>query len=314
MNLADLRNDKYRGGAPKLPMCQMLLTKGKAKDTGFETSTPVLFIKSEALKLSGWINNGNGKQYIHTYNGGNLETGVAFSEPRINFLAASPRLVEVTDNGANAGIGIKGEIIDNYELPQGKEKHVKGQTTLRTVYMLYLVGLDNAPLHKIPLMLSIHGSAATYLGKALDMFYRQLEVAYSEHQNAELSLFGSEEQFFTLSQEARSLAIFQPQLDVVSAGEEQKSDIPAVVGYIEPTIENVESLFNFQYADKFQSIQKSFTNFAERYLKQFKQYHPVNNMTELALVEAKPEVQQASPSFNVSRLSTSVIADDIPDF
>lgn len=286
MNLADLRHDKYRGTAPKLPMCQMLLTKGKTKETGFESLTPILFVKAESLKLSGWIDNGSGKPYTHTYSDGTQDTGIAFTAPRINFLAASPRLIEVTKKGAEAGIGMKGEMIGNFESIDGsalRSQYPKEYTTLRTVYMLYLVGSDNNPLHRVPLMLSIHGGGAACLGKQLDLFYRELEIVYSDHQNAELSLNGEQEQFFTLSQEARCLAVFNAQLDVVAIGDEQTSDIPAFTGYTEPNVENIESIFNFAHASKFHAVQKSLNNFAERYLKQFEQYHPVENMNDLVL-------------------------------
>lgn len=310
MNLADLRNDKYRGSAPKLPMCQMLLTKGKTKDTGFEALTPILFVKADSLKLASWVNDGSGKPYTHTYNDGKKETGLAFAAPRINFLLSSPRLIEVTKKGDEAGIGMKGEIIGNFDSPNGsslRAKYPKEYTTLRTLYMLYLLAEDNNLLHKVPLTLSIHGGGAAFLGKSLDMFYRQLEVAYSESQDGD--------EFYTLGQDARCLAVFEAQLESVPVGEEQTSDIPAFVGYKEPTFENLESLFNFANADKIHSVQQSLSNFAERYLRQFEQYHPVNNMTELALVSAEPEVQQTLPSFNVSRLPVSVVADDeIPDF
>lgn len=307
MKLADLRNDRFRGTSLKLPLCLMVKTVGRQKDTGFEAESPVLFIKSESLKLSSWLANGNGKPYTHTYNDNTTDTGLAFDSPRIHLVASSPRLVEVTKKGFESGIGRKGAIIGNYETEEGRtlrEKvHPKEYTTLRTLHMIFLVDEQNNLLHKIPLVLSIHGGGAAILGKQLEMFYRQLEVAYSEHENLELIATGQQEQFFTLNEQARAIAVFEPELGVESVGEEQKSKIPAFIGYKEPTPETVESLFNFQNSEKILSVQSSLSPiFAQSYLRQFQQYHPVGDIESLQLTTAS----QAQPE--------TFYGDDEPDF
>ncbi len=287
MSLALLREDRFRGNLSKLPMCQMLLSKGKLKDTGFESGTPILFVKGESVKLSGWVDNGSGIPYTHVYDNGTADSGIAFSEPRLHFLASSPRLVEVTGKGFENGIGRKGEILGNYETAEGsfirEAKYPKEYTTLRTLHMVYLVGEKNQLLHKVPLILSIHGGGAAILGTQLDLFYRELEVVYSEHENAELIANGQDEQFFTLNEAARAIAVFSPLLDSVSVGSEQKSIIPAFANYIPPTVANLEQIFNFDNRSKIWATQNSLSNFASRYLKQFEVYHPVADESKLML-------------------------------
>lgn len=330
MSLASLRNPKYRGNLSQLPMCQLLLSSGKKKDTGMENQTPILYIKEESLKLSGFSGIGlinvltgefsepEGIEYKHTYQNGTVDNGIAFTNPSIHWLASSPRLVEVTDNGFQEGIGRKGEMLGNYETSEGQalyEKY-KGLVTLRTLHLIYLAGKDKRLLHRVPFTLSVHGGGAAILGQQLNRFFRELEVIYSESQQEP----GMEE-FFTLNEEARCLAIFKPILDIEKVGTDKTSDICAVVGYEPPTVETIESFFNFENEAKLQGSQKSFskdTNFAERYLKQFEKYHPVQDVSKLSLANSSLPNDQlvgdSMDSFDMSmtRFTTKSLANGKP--
>lgn len=292
MSLKRLRDPKYRGNLSQLPMCQLLLSSGKKKDTGLENQTPILFIKQESLKFSGWLNiEGEGIPYGHLYQGAKqVDNGIAFIQPQIHWLASSPRLIEVTDNGFQEGIGRKGEMLGSYETAEGQKLYekYKGLVTLRTLHLIYLVGKNKQLLHRVPFTLSVHGGGAAILGQQINSFFRELEVVQTDAQNLEIKLENpnAEEEFFTLNEEARCLAIFKPILEVEKVGTEKTSDICAVVGYEAPTVETIDSFFNFENEAKLQGAQKSFskdTNFAERYLKQFEKFHPVQDVSKLSL-------------------------------
>lgn len=295
VTLDTFRQDKFRGEVPKLPLCLLL-------------AGTHLFIKEEALKLCGWVDKSvfdgienaaiakitKGKKgaekveppvlipfagipTIHTFNGGTDEGGLAFPTCRMHVLSSSPRLVEVTDNGAKAGLGRKGSIIGNYEFPDGCEIHESydresNLTTLRTLHMIYLVGGDNKPLHKVPLVLSVHGGAATIFGKALELFYKLTEIALTEHYN---------DDFYTLSSEARAALIFQPTFGIEEVGTTKTSPVCSVESFIEPEAATVETHFNLEQAEYLWNVRKSLGSFAAKYMQEFAQYHPIAPGVEL---------------------------------
>lgn len=301
ISLDTFKQDRFRGQFPKLPGCLLLVNTH-------------LFIKEDALKLCGWVDKSvfeqienlkveriksKGKKqgspiatdetvagvpYIHAFNDKNEEGGLSFPNPRIHVLASSPRLVEVTDNGAKAMLGRKGQIIGNYEFPEGAAKHHEHDkelnlTTLRTIHMIMLVDQNNHPLHKIPLGLSVHGGAATIFGRQLETYYCQLEMAMTEY-------FG--DSYYTLNEEARASAIFQPTFGVEAVGSNKTSDVCAVVDFIIPTAETVEKHMNLEYAEMLWNTRKSLGHFASRYLQQFQQFHALTPGVNLDAVPEQP--------------------------
>lgn len=282
ISLETFKNPEFRGNFSKLPGCLLMAKKD------------YLFVKLDDAKLAGWtrleemkgflsqvqtLPKGKkfelpkaydiacGEPLFHTFGDGKQEAGIAFRSPRIHVLAASPRLIEVTKKGADAGIGRKGDIIGNFETWQGKsrrESNPKEYTTLRTLYMLYLADSKGELLHKVPLILSVHGGAAAYFGEYLEKFYKLMEVAFSDY-------YG--DSFYTLDEKARAAIAFEPVFEPVLVGEDQKSEICGVVDFKEPNALNVAEFFNFKYAEKMWGTQQSLSAFAERYLKQFEEYH-----------------------------------------
>lgn len=278
ITLDTFKEDRFRSEFPDLPICFLL------PDTN-------LFIKEEALKFCGWVDKGVFKHIqnaaltrgrnnaekvqlsnlvpfagipaIHTFNGGKVDYGLAFPEARIHVLASSPRLVEVTHNGSSVGLGCKGAIIGNYEFTEGEgyEIHETNDrewnlTTLRTLHMVYLVGADNKPLHKIPLILSVDGDTAIIFGKTLELFYRLLEIGLTEH-------YG--DNFYTLNEEARAAAIFQPTFGIEDVSSMKTSPVCRVKSFIEPEAATIKQHFNFEHAEMLWNTRKSLGNFASRY-------------------------------------------------
>lgn len=294
ITLDTFKQDRFRGEFPKLPICLLL-------------ASTHLFVKEDSLKLCGWVDKSvfakieevkvervkakgkkvtpitasaetvTGVATIHTFNDKNEEGGLSFPNPRIHILASSPRLVEVTENGMKAHLGRKGAIIGNYEFAEGAELHHKHDrelnlTTLRTLHMIYLVGADNQPLHKVPLVLSTHGGAAAIFGTQLEMYYKLLEIALTEN-------FG--DGYYTLNEEARASAIFQPTFGLESVGTDKTSDVCAVENFVEPTPQTVEQHLNLQNAEMLWNTRKSLGNFASRYMQQFEKFHAITPGIEL---------------------------------
>ncbi|MBD6619595.1 Bro-N domain-containing protein [Komarekiella sp. 'clone 1'] len=75
--------------------------------------------------------------------------------------------------------------------------------------MIYLVDTSGSFLHKVPLVLTVHGGAAAFFGQQLENFYKLVEIAYSDSQG---------ESFYTLNEQARAVTIFQPVFDTELVG------------------------------------------------------------------------------------------------
>lgn len=304
ISLDTFKNPEFRGSFSKLPTCLLMAKKD------------YLFVKLDDAKLAGWTrreemegflsqvkNLAKGKKFdlpkdydihcgepvFHTFGDGKQEPGIGFRSPRIHVLAASPRLIEVTKKGADAGIGRKGDIIGNFETWQGKaqrESQPKEYTTLRTLYMLHLADSKGELLHKVPLVLSVHGGAAAYFGEYLEKFYKLMEVAFSDY-------YG--DSFYTLDERARAAVAFEPVFEPVLVGDDQKSEICGVVAFKEPNALNVQEFFNFTHAERMWGTQKSLGGFAERYLKQFEEYHALAPGVQVNAVNVVDEHSSFKP-------------------
>ncbi|KYC34936.1 hypothetical protein WA1_50395 [Scytonema hofmannii PCC 7110] len=152
---------EYTGTLDSIPICQILNEK----------DTPGLFVKEKVLGLIGWM--GSEPNYEHTFRSGSVESGVLFKSPKMHVVTKSLRLIEDRETK---------EILASYETPEGKQLYEelkeKEQVTLRTLYLIYLVGDNQKLLHEIPLILSVKGIAAARFGEALKEFRVKLEVAY----------------------------------------------------------------------------------------------------------------------------------------
>lgn len=292
-SLADLKKPEFRGKAPQLPLCLLL-------------GETALFIKQDDLKLCGWVDKSindriqsaleanvlaklaKGKKtdkvaepevgspsagipHVHTYNKGEVSGGLRFPAPRMNILGTSPRLVQVTTKGEERGLGRKGKILANYEFEDGQRLYHDPSNaellSLSTLHMIYLCGDDNKPLHKVPLVLSLHGSVAAIFGKQLELFYRMLEVAVTNQ--------ADDGQFYSLNEKARVTAIFCPKFGIESVGKEDTSNVCSVESFIEPEAETIEQHFNWEQADVLWGSRESLGEFAAHYMNQFEQYHQI---------------------------------------
>jgi hypothetical protein len=287
-DLNNLKKDEYRGEMGKLPVCQFLISKGPKKQTGIEGDLPILFLKD--TKLAGWLNPEYGVPYKHVYKGGDTEEGIIFEDFRCNVINKSPRLIEVTLKGEEAGIGKRGQVLGVFDQPGGydlRSNFPKEYTTLRTLYLLYFLDQQNNFLHKMPYSLSVHGGAAYHFGSSLDNFYSLLESAYSN------SNYGNG-QYLTLSPEARSLGVFHAYLTKQQVGEGNTiADVASVGDFKRPTPETIDEFFNSKFADQIFATRKSMSGFADKYLKQFEQFHP--NPGNLALGDVDQETGEIYP-------------------
>jgi hypothetical protein len=162
MDLAQFQSPDFAGVISSRAICQILNDKSP--------STVGLFIKGKTLEIIGW--SGIAPNYEHTFSSGAVEPGILYKSPKMHILAVSPRFLESRETK---------EIVGNYETPEGRKLYAElgDAVTLRSFYMLYLVGEKNETLHKVPLILSIHGVAAARFGEAYKQFRTRMEIAYA---------------------------------------------------------------------------------------------------------------------------------------
>ena len=276
-----LTQDEFRGNVGKLPVCQLLNDKAK----------PGLFVKLKDAKLAGWTPSEKDgvEEYTHVYNDSSSEVGYFLINPKIHILGASPRLVEVTQNGAESKtfpFDKQGTIIANYETPEGQATHhnelTKGCTTLRTHYLIQLLNAKNEFIHKLPLALSVKGAAAAEFGKAWEAFCKMSESALTQVKSPDGA-------YLTLNEQARALLIFNPKFKWVLVGDVKKSAVCAVESFAEPSSKNEAELnksFNLAKGNLILGTQKSFASFTDTVLKQLEEFHPIPEGVELRLLKS----------------------------
>ena len=241
----------------KLPYCQLLNDKVKSG----------LFIKQTNLSLCGWKGTAkDGEEYTHTYNNEAQESGLFFKSCSMHVLQRSPRLVEITKKGQDNGVGKAGTIVGNYEFPEGNSlyQQLGVNASLRSFYLLYLVNPSTKKnLHKVPLVLSVHGVAAVEFGTALENFYRLVEATGSE-------LNGDENTYITLNEQARCLTIFTPtfKASLEPKQAEKKSWCCVIENFKQPTTKDLEKFFATEKSEAFWQLQEDNKNFASRYASQ----------------------------------------------
>lgn len=261
------KSPEFTGNMNKLPGCQLLNDKSK----------PGLFIKEENIKLSGWTGGAkDGEKYNHVYNDGSKNPGLFFQSPRMHIILNTPRFIEVTKNGEKKNFGKRGDIVGIYDNNQDLYEEMAEGATLRTFYLIYLVGVKNENLHKVPFVLSVHGVAAAQFGKSLNQFYMMTDTAYAERENTG---------YRPMNDQFHCLAVFNPTFEVSMEGSEEKSAVCVAKSFAEPTPATLDKFFCLDKADTFWAMQKSSAKFAERYMKQTADSIGVHRVLPAAQVE-----------------------------
>jgi len=271
MELKDLNSQEFKGYPNRIPTCQFLLTNGTAAKTGFENNTSVLFIKEQSLRLSVFKKESEGIPYTHTFRNAEktTEKGLAFTSPRIIFLKKSPRFIEVTESGESKNVGIRGQIIGNFDQEQGaylRSTLPQGSTTLRTIYMVLLVDKNGEFLHKVPLSLSIKGVSAVFLGQALEDYYQELSEAYTNSKYGDGS-------WYVMNKKAKALAIANINLETKEAGREQVALVPGIESIESPSSQEIDKYF-VKNLDLVLGMLPSLEGFDKKYFDAFREYHP----------------------------------------
>lgn len=262
------KSPEFTGSMNKLPSCQLLNDKSK----------PGLFIKEENVKLAGWTGGAkDGEKYTHVYNDNSKEAGLFFGSPRMHVILNTPRFIEITKKGdKDMGFGKKGTIVGIYDNNQDLYKEMGEGATLRTFYLLYLVGAKNENLHKVPFVLSVHGVAAAQFGKSLNQFYMMADTAYAEKMNTG---------YRPLNDQFHCLAIFNPIFEVSMEGAEEKSPVCVAKTFVEPSVKDLDKFFCFDKSDAFWAMQQSSAKFAQRYMKQTADSIGIHRVLPAAQVE-----------------------------
>lgn len=275
-DLNRLNDDEFKGSLDRLPTAQLLLSNGNKKTTGLENQTPILFIRKSSIKLSGWKSDSYGIPYNHQFRSASkdVEEGIAFDALSMNVIAKSPRFIELTQKGSDAGVGSRGQIIGNFDTPEGqsiRSSMPKDYTSLRTIYMIVLLDEEQNFLHRMPIALSVKGGAAYHFGTALEDFYSSLSAAYSGSKYAKDGIT-------ILNEKAKALGVFNCELSIATVGDETASaDVPSVGSWSEPTPDKIEVFFNSRNADAIFSLLNSIAGFDEKYFKQFEEFHPMGS-------------------------------------
>lgn len=187
------------------------------------------FLKNKDLFTAGWLGNTEVEGMVNQtikFSGNGQEQGLLFQKPRMIIVDASPRLVEVTEAGADAynkaleardlgqqynpthlRLGLQHSLVDVYCDFDGsttnaqtgrpytgyslhEEGRAEGLTSLRTFYLVFLLDDQNNFLHTSPLVLSLKGLAASQFGGALSQFAKAMmaDVAESDESLRKLAV------------------------------------------------------------------------------------------------------------------------------
>lgn len=236
-------NDEFMGEARAIPHCQIL---NHEANFGF-------FVKEESMRRVGWT--GPGKNLDHRFRTGSSEPGWFSRTPHLKVLARSPRFVEDRETKA---------ILGNYDTPEGQAiRDMRGseETSLRTLWLVYVCDEKGVRYHKIPLVLSVHGAAAARFGSMYEQWQQSIDDAYAAATGK--SMVAAREQ------KVYALFTFSPTFDLEYVGEGQKSSPVAVVASFEPaTAENfVDLVAQGIERDVLWSAREAYRNFDARFLK-----------------------------------------------
>jgi hypothetical protein len=226
-----LNTEKYQGQLRDFCNAQILNDKTQAG----------LFIKENVLGRIGWNATPDmfpdAKEYTHTYNNGDSNSGIFFKTPRMVILHCGFRkdvtFIENSDKGGIEGIYPRDSFLYDHweENNPGKPSPYKR----RRLVLIFLVDAAGTPVHKKPLLLSIHGGASNLFCDAYGAFIEQLEAAFAEA-TGQKSAVG-----FDPKQGAAS--IFTPTFGSQLYGENAKSWIAYPKQWVVPSAKTIEDFF-----------------------------------------------------------------------
>lgn len=223
--------EKYQGVLREFCNCQILNDKTKCG----------LFLKDTVLTRIGW--NGtpdmfpDAEEYEHTYNNGDSNKGIFFKSPRMVILHCGFRkdttFIENSDKGGIEGIYPRDSYL--YDDWQEKNPNKPSPYKRRRLILTFLVDENGAPVHKKPLLLSIHGGASNLFTDAYGTFIEQLESAFAEYAGLKGGAGFDPKQ--------AAAAIFTPTFGSQLYGENNKSWIAFPKQWVVPTAKTVENFF-----------------------------------------------------------------------
>jgi hypothetical protein len=223
--------EKYQGVLREFCNCQILNDKTKCG----------LFLKDTVLTRIGW--NGtpdmfpDAEEYEHTYNNGDSNKGIFFKSPRMVILHCGFRkdvtFIENSDKGGIEGIYPRDSYL--YDDWQEKNPNKPSPYKRRRLVLTFLVNEDGMPVHKKPLLLSIHGGASNLFTDAYGTFIEQLESAFAEYAGLKGGAGFDPKQ--------AAAAIFTPTFGSQLYGESNKSWIAFPKQWVVPTAKTVEKFF-----------------------------------------------------------------------
>ena len=223
--------EKYQGVLRDFCNCQILNDKSQCG----------LFLKDTVLSRIGW--NGSpdqfpdAEEYEHTYNNGDSNKGIFFKTPRMVVLHCGFRkdvtFIENSDQGGIDGIYPR----DSFLYDDWKEKNPNKPSPYkrRRLVLIFLVDAKGNPVHKKPLLLSIHGGASNLFTDAYGTFVEQLEAAYAD--------YAGQKGGAGFDPKQAAAAIFTPTFGSHLYGENNKSWIACPTKWIVPTAKTIAKFF-----------------------------------------------------------------------
>lgn len=226
-----LNTEKYQGEMRELVNCQLLNEKTQCG----------LFLKDTALARIGW--SGDLKDFPkaealkHQYNNGDFSEGIFFKTPRMVIIhcgfSKNLTFIENSDKGGIEGIYPRDSYLyDDWESAHpGKPSPYKR----RRLVLIFLVNKDGTPVHKKPLILSVHGGASKMFCEAYGTFVEQLEAAFADRMSLKSATGFDPKQ--------AAAAIFTPTFGSQLYGGDNKSWIAYPEKWEVPTAETIENFF-----------------------------------------------------------------------
>ncbi len=232
-----LNTEKYQGVLRDFCNCQILNDKTQCG----------LFLKDTVLARIGWTGTADmfpdAEEYEHTYNNGDSNKGIFFKTPRMMILHCGFRkdvtFIENSDKGGIEGVYPRDSYLyDDWETANpGKPSPYKR----RRLVLMFLVSDKGTPVHKKPLLLSIHGGASNLFTDAYGTFIEQLESAFAE--------FAGQRSSTGFDPKQAAAAIFTPTFGSQLYGDNAKSWIAYPKQWVVPTAKNIEKFFPSTDAD-----------------------------------------------------------------
>jgi hypothetical protein len=223
--------EKYQGVLRDFCNCQILNDKTMCG----------LFLKEDVLSRIGWTGSPDqfpdAEEYEHQYNNGDSNKGIFFKTPRMVILHCGFRkdvtFIENSDKGGIEGIYPRDSYLydDFQEKNPGKPSPFKR----RRLILTFLVDENGTPVHKKPMLLSVHGGASKLFTDAYGTFIEQLEAAFAE--------FAGSKGGAGFDPKQSAAAIFTPTFASQLYGENNKSWIAHPKSWVTPSSKNIEDFF-----------------------------------------------------------------------